>query len=38
MLKWHPHTMAILVVFALLVLALVAGEADFVVDPSSFNW
>jgi hypothetical protein len=38
MLKWHPHTMAILVLLALLVLALVAGEAEFVADPTSFNW
>jgi hypothetical protein len=35
MLKWHPGTMAVLVVLALILVALLAGWADF---DSNFNW
>jgi hypothetical protein len=36
MLKWHPGTMAVLVVVALILIALVAGSFDL--DSANFNW
>jgi hypothetical protein len=36
MLKWHPGTMAVLIVVALILVALLVGSAD--IEPTNFNW
>ena len=36
MLKWHPGTVAVLVVLALILVAALAGSADW--EPTNFNW
>jgi len=35
-LKWHPSTMTVLVVLALILVAFLAGSFDW--EPSNFNW